>query len=160
MKLLLTVVCLLFSASWASADDPVALFGEDDPEMSAASAEARKELDRFLAFAETYSGEAALQVAFPTVSGEGYEHIWVIPFEEVEGGFKGILEGNPQDLGDLTIGSEVRFSRDQISDWGAVIDDRGYGYYTLRVLAPRLEEFKVKGLREWLSDEPLPPDWD
>lgn len=140
------------------AGDPVVMFSDDDPEMATAVKDALASLDRFLQFADENPDVSLVKVAFPAKGRSGDEIIWVDRFQGSED-FVGHLANHPNDLGDLTLGSQVRFSRTQIRDWGAVIDGQGYGHFTVRATLDRVSEEDAANLRFFLSDDPLPEGW-
>lgn len=158
MKTLLTLLLLFVSVTFASAGDQIILFEEDDPAMNTAIHQARESLEGFFSHTTKHADKTALKVAFPTSSG-GLEHIWVDNSARNGDRFTGTLANEPDDLGAWRNGSEVTFNHDQISDWGINIDGRGYGYFTVRVMLPRLDKESAAGLRAWLSEDPLPADW-
>ncbi|MEM9431935.1 MAG: DUF2314 domain-containing protein [Pseudomonadota bacterium] len=129
-----------------------------DPALNAAIDAARETLPLFLA--NSVTGEGALKVALPLETKDGYEHLWVAPFRErVDGTFEGVLTADPSHIETLEKGTLVTFSREDVTDWSAVIGGRGYGYFTLRAILHRVDPAKARVLSLFLADTPLPPEW-
>ncbi len=155
----------LWPLSVAAGDDVIG-FDTDDPVMSAAVREAQATLPRFMTQLGSdpwLAKTAFLKVALPvTVGNTGAtdEVIWVTGFRETAPGrFQGKLAREPDHLMGLSAGSTVGFATSQIRDWAAVIDGRGYGYYTLRVMLPVIEAEEAVELRGFLAPEPVPAGW-
>lgn len=152
---------ILLSINSALAEGQVMLFDDHDPEMNAAIEEARSNLPLFLEkiYEEEYADvRAGVKVALATYDN-GQEHIWVSPIWKTESGFSGNLVNEPVNIPNVSYGSEVNFTIDQISDWSIVIGDVRYGHYTTRVIIPRLDKATAKQIRASLSDNPLPQGW-
>lgn len=160
---LLASACL---AGSAHAQDPIIGYDKDDAAMNAAIAEARATLPLFLAQAFNDEGdsrdEALLKVGFPTTDAAGMdvEHIWVSPFAEREGGgFTGLLANEPMALGDLTVGDQVDFTADMVSDWHMTAPSgRFWGSFTSRVMHAQ-GAFGDTPFEMIFEDEAVPADW-
>lgn len=149
-----------------AAGDSVIGLASDDPVMSAAAREAQATLPRFMTRLSSdpwLAKTAFLKVALPvTVGNTGAtdEVIWVTGFRETAPGrFQGKLAREPDHLMGLSAGSTVGFATTQIRDWAAVIDGRGYGYYTLRAMLPVIKAEEAVELRDFLAPEPVPAGW-
>ena len=158
---LLGFIAAIFVSTQAFAGDPVILFADDDPELHTAMAKARDSLPGFLNFIASGSDNMdgfGLKVAF---QGDTHvEHIWVAEVvDHGEGRFSGRLANAPDQLGRLRIGDKVTFFDHQISDWSLVRDGKGYGFYTVRVMAAYMTPDQAGLLRGFLSDTPVPAEW-
>ena len=150
------------------AEDAVVNFGADDPEMSAAEAEAKASLPKFLIEVVGPDGYAiegtAVKVSFPTVdpesSGMDTEVIWVSPWAMSQGQFRGLLANEPVALGDLRVGDVVDFRQDQIHDWSYFGEDgKLYGNYSTRVMLPHIPAEQAAEFNDLLSANPIPDYW-
>lgn len=139
------------------AGDPVVRFASNDPEMSLAIDSARATLSGFLqqvADPGFNSESQAVKVVYLTPSQEE-EHIWVDVLRlNADGTVAGLVANVPHNLPDIHLGDPVIIQRDRISDWGYMQDGQLYGYYTLRVMLPRLPEADAVSIRGMLA--PLP----
>ncbi len=73
--------------------------------------------------------------------------------------FTGDLTNEPDDLAGLHHGDSVAFTYDQISDWYFTMNGKGYGYFTLRAMLPRLPKEQAEQFKEFLSPNPVPENW-
>lgn len=113
---------------------------DDDPEMRAAEAEARANLDGFLAeLASPGPGHTLHAVKASFRDGEIVEHMWVGRGLTWDGArFHGHLANEPVDIGNMREGQEVVVDRDEVEDWMYYDDDGAIvGGYTVRVLMDR-----------------------
>lgn len=150
----------------AHAGDPVVTFDDDDPAMNTAMEQARSTLDIFLTQVINEKGalhtDATLKVAFKVTAPDySDEIIWVSDISRTpNGSFTAYLANEPNYMENKRLGSEVRFTADQIRDWGYFdTDGRLYGHYTTRVLVKRLHNKQAKPILEVLSDKPMPKAW-
>ncbi len=161
-QIFLLILVLPFSAV---AGDETIGFSDDDPEMNAAMETARLYLDQFLDSFADYDGDGSaygVKVAMPVgdEASDDYsvEVIWVSPFRVLsDGSFVGFLANEPNYLPGLSFGSKVSFARNMIADWYIDVDGKVYGYYTIRVLLPYLDEQTQASVEASMYDGPLPP---
>ncbi|MEL7537160.1 MAG: DUF2314 domain-containing protein [Pseudomonadota bacterium] len=119
----------------------------DDPDMRAAMAKARAQIDRFRELTADPRLEAQIKVAFETSSGE-IEHLWAEVLA-VDADVVSVRYVTPPVS---HVGSLERLHEhnvDDIEDWVVFAEDgRIFGGYTQRVVFDRARE----------SGEPLPPE--
>jgi uncharacterized protein len=128
---------------------PVTFHSGDEPEIVAASQQARKtfryfwnqlslDFNRIVPALEL----ACLKVPFSeSINGEmRVEQMWVdqVNFDGVS--VTGILINAPNWLTSVQQGDEVMFPITQISDWLCVLDGQVYGAYTIQVLRSHMDE--------------------
>ena len=78
-------------------DDKVVNVARDDPDMTAAIAQARASLDQFLSLSEAPpAGTTDYKLKVEVKDGDTSEHFWIIPFHKTAGGFAGTLANEPQ----------------------------------------------------------------
>ena len=123
--------------------------GTDDAAMNAAVAKARGSLDTFLALAAAPPPDASrFRVSVEFRDGAAVEYLWVAPFRRVGDDFEGIVANRPATLHNIMLGERVRFSRDQIADWGYQQKGRQIGSFTVCVLMARMSPAEDAFLRE------------
>lgn len=108
----------------------------DRPEVTAASAEARKTLPIFWRHFDAKApgtGEFYIKVPFKT-RHDGQEHMWVEPVRRSPTEIVGRLADTPEDVDGVKPGDEVHFAPERVSDWSYVKADKTYGNFTTRVL--------------------------
>lgn len=148
------------------AGDPTVGFEKTDPVMNKAIGNAIGSLDLFLNAVSNTSGhfhaDGSLKVAFVVNSADmTAEIIWVDNLRlKKNGQFTGRLANEPNAMPGLKHGSKVRFSKDQIRDWGFFASDQKlYGHYTTRVLVKQLPKDQAAGILSVLSRKPVPAGW-
>lgn len=133
------ILTLLAGGDAAHAAEPIGdqtrLVNERDPAMNAAIAEARRTLDNFLAVSrQPPPGASGFKLKVMLSDEHGTEHVWFIAFKEIDGGFAGVLANEPRVVTSVTAGKVYPFKREQVSDWGYVLDGKQIGSYTVCAL--------------------------
>ena len=152
------LLCAVFAASFAFAQEQIeesqseakdsASLGITDPEMLRAIGQARASLDQFLALAENPEpGMSVFKVKVVIRDGEDIEFFWVTPFQRAENGFEGVLANSPDIVRSVRLGETIRFTRDDVTDWGYVRNGRQVGSFTSCVLFKYLQPQLVDYLR-------------
>ena len=115
---------------------PVVAFAPDDADHQAAKIQARLTLPSFWRAHEEHGefGDFLIKVGFPAAN-EGLEHVWLGRIRREPTGLRGVLENQPaHTLRRMTLGDEVEFSEDQVSDWAYRKGDLWFGHFTTRVM--------------------------
>ena len=152
------LLCAVFAGSIAIAQErgeeqlgagaEKASLGITDPEMLGAIAQARASLDQFLALADNPEpGMSVFKMKVVIRDGENREFFWVTPFKRAENGFEGVLANTPDIVRNVRLGETIRFSRDDVTDWGSVRNGRQVGSVTSCILFKYLEPQLVDYLR-------------
>ena len=162
MRNLFSILVFVMFTTLAHAGDEVIVTDPDDPGMIAAVEMARDKLTEFLADYATYKGRATdygVKVAFPVKrGGNEFEVIWVTFFDQIDDThFVGRLSNEPNFMPGLHLDSDVRFTLDMIQDWYILEGGKVYGYFTVRVLLPEMNEKTADEVRRSMHDNPLPP---
>jgi uncharacterized protein YegJ (DUF2314 family) len=144
---------LMLSSVVPNAEKPVQphsmLVPSQDAEMSAAMAKARASLDEFLAIAANPPpGADQFKLKVMLRDGSTIEHVWVTPFRATSEGFEGMLANAPRAVWTVRAGQNLRFTREQISDWGYVRDGVQVGSFTVCVLLERMPSEQAAQLRQ------------
>ena len=120
-----------------SSGPPILNVEEDDAEMNAAIAAAKKTLPFFEKNWQTMESDGfSVKFALPTSDGE-LEHIWFSPTSFNGNDVTGECANDPVKVPGLKLGDVRTVSRDSVSDWMIVVGNRCFGGYTIRVLASR-----------------------
>jgi uncharacterized protein YegJ (DUF2314 family) len=136
MKVAIATLSLLLSTwSAAVAQDKTILVQDANVRMQLAIQKAKRELPLFLQERANPSSTARdfkVKVAFQ--SGTTVEHMWVTPFRPNGSGFEGKLKNQPNLVTSLQWGQDVKFEREQISDWAYIKNGIQYGHFTTCVV--------------------------
>ncbi|KRB18447.1 MULTISPECIES: YegJ family protein [Mesorhizobium] len=130
-------------------DDKVVNVARDDPDMTAAIAQARASLDQFLALSDAPpAGTSDYKLKVEVRDGDTSEHFWIIPFHRTATGFAGTLANEPQAVHNVVAGQELEFTRNDVSDWGYTKNGRQVGSFTVCVLFKTMAKEDVDYYRE------------
>jgi uncharacterized protein YegJ (DUF2314 family) len=107
----------------------------DDRAMSDAIAKAQATLDQFLSvWRAKPAGASEFRLKVRIRDGVNSEHFWVEPFRPTQNGFEGILANEPRLVKHVKNGQQIRFQREDITDWGYVRDGKQIGSFTVCVM--------------------------
>ena len=137
----LLLLVLVASVAFAQKRDEseIVLVGTRDPDMVAAIRKARSELDSFLKLAANPPPETTgYKLKVMVRDGDATEHFWVTPFRLTNEGFEGLLANDPKIVHTVKSGQTVRFTRDDVSDWGYERSGRQVGSFTVCVLFTKM----------------------
>ncbi|MET0604876.1 MAG: DUF2314 domain-containing protein [Beijerinckiaceae bacterium] len=124
-------------------------YDDEDEDMSAAIAEARKALPHFLSALREGTADHYL-IKLPIWHSFGCEHIWMERVWEDGDMFVGNIANTPNLLKDVQVGSCCEIEKTEISDWAF---DRGgllHGAYTMRVMLTRMPDSEAEYWRRRL----------
>ena len=136
-KILLVILslCSFGTLSEEKIDDQIRYAHESDRAMNEAMAKARNKLDEFFIVAENPpKGAGGFKLKVMVSDDSGVEHLWFSPFQEVEGGYAGVLVNEPSIIKSMEYGQVYAFKQSQITDWGYVLNGKQIGSYTVCVL--------------------------
>lgn len=139
--LLLFALILQYQIAIAQARDEseVVMVGTTDPDMRTAIRTARSELDNFLkTAANPPAGTSGYKLKVMVTDAGKTEHFWVTPFRTTADGFEGVLANDPKTVKNVQAGQTLRFTRQEVSDWGYVLNGRQVGSYTVCVLFKKM----------------------
>ena len=150
-QLLLLVLLLLPGLVWAQDrrnEDPVFKVRTGDPEMEAAIGRARASLDEFLKIAAARpAGTENFKLKVAVRDRDRTEHFWVMPFRVTATGFEGELANEPRVVRNVRHGQIIRFTRDEVSDWGYRHNGRQVGSFTVCVILGRMPPAQAEQIR-------------
>jgi uncharacterized protein YegJ (DUF2314 family) len=133
-------------------DDLVVDVRADDPELVAARARARREIDAVI----LRNAEAPLEelsVKAPITDGIHVEHVWLADVRYADGVFTGTIDNDPQRVKMRRAGDVVSVKKEEISDYMYEKDGKIRGNYTLRALIDRLPPEEAEQYRGMLGPE-------
>ena len=132
-------------AQHAKVGDHVRNVAADDPAMTAAIAKARSTLDEFLAIAkDPPAGASGFKIKVMVTESAGVEHLWFTPFEQRGDAFVGVLANDPQVITSMMAGEVYEVRRDQVTDWGYVLDGKQKGSFTVCALFETMDPATVE----------------
>ncbi|MGE0045422.1 MAG: YegJ family protein [Hyphomonadaceae bacterium] len=145
------------------AGDPVVHYADDDAEMNAARAEARRTYPMFLAQFRAASPGARQRDYMVKLGLDGVfgrlEHIWVDNLHIEGDRIVGALANEPVELANMFRGSPVVVEEARVSDWAIISPQGMYGNFTTRVMMRDIAPDEAARLREVLAPTALPPGW-
>jgi uncharacterized protein YegJ (DUF2314 family) len=131
--------------------------GGEDEELRRIALQARAEFPDFIRRLQNPgAGEKGFRVKYPYPAGKGsgfrYEEIWLRDISFMEGKYHGKVANQPYYIPDLSLGDEVVFYGEDITDW--MYERKGYivGGLSIKYLAGRIPEpDRDRELNEWLD---------
>ena len=106
-----------------------------DPAISAAVRQAQAGLSEFLALAAKPPADTSgFRVQVMAEDSNGIETFWITPFRPLEQDFIGEVANQPRIVKSVTWGQQLRFTREQITDWGYLKNGRQVGSFTICAL--------------------------
>ncbi|HEY9236723.1 MULTISPECIES: YegJ family protein [Phenylobacterium] len=147
----------LVSACAREPEEQLIYTEDDDAEVLAATAEARKTLPIFWAKFEAKPAgydHFAVKVGLKTSAGNE-EHIWMDGLGRANGKVTGKLANEPYDLPGLKEGSLVEVDEAAVSDWQYSKGGKLYGHFTTRALSARANAAQRAQAAELFSPQPL-----
>ncbi|MFL6657036.1 MAG: YegJ family protein [Massilia sp.] len=116
----------------------------DDVEMEAAINKAQSTLDGFLVIAaKPPVGTEAFKLKVAITDGVHVEHFWIRPFHAIDGGFEGTVNNKPDLVHTVKLGQVIRFTRDDVSDWGYMKAGHQVGSFTVCAMFKHLPKEEV-----------------
>lgn len=145
MRLFLIVLLAMSTAAFAEpVDDQPVMIKSKDPEMAAAIQKAQATLDDFLKLhSKPPEGATEFKLKVKFTDSNATEFMWVMPFEQTETGFSGILADEPERVTSVRNGQKLTFARSDIADWGYAQDGKQKGSFTICVLFKHMPEEEV-----------------
>ncbi len=138
MKIILFAILSLYSLgvySKEKIDDQIRYADESDRVMNEAIEKARSTLDEYFSVAANPpDGADGFKLKVKVSDDSGVEHLWFSPFKEIEGGYAGVLVNEPGLIKSMEYGQVYAFKKNQITDWGYVLNGKQVGSYTVCAL--------------------------
>jgi uncharacterized protein YegJ (DUF2314 family) len=148
--LIAPLLVLGLTAFRASARDSNEVVSADrqDPAISAAVRQAQAGLTEFLALAaKPPANTSGFRVQVMAEDSNGIETFWITHFRPLEQGFIGEVANEPRIVKSVTWGQQLRFTREQITDWGYLKNDRQVGSFTICALFKEMPAEQVEYYR-------------
>lgn len=160
LMLAVASACLLVGCS-RNRDDAVAELAKDnivrveseDPEMTAAIAEARRTLPKFWeAFDSRQPGADGFALKVEIEDPNGTEHFWAGSLERKDGKIFGTIDNRPNIVKSVRFGERIEIPDARISDWTYMRGGKMYGNRTMRPLLKTMPDEEAKILRAMLAE--------
>lgn len=147
---LIVLLALALTAFSASARDSNELVASErqNPHVSAAVRHAQAGLSDFLALAAkppANTRDFKVQVMVEDING--IETFWITHFRPLDRGFIGEVANEPRIVKSVAWGQQLRFNREQITDWGYLNNDRQVGSFTVCALFKEMPAEQVEFYR-------------
>jgi uncharacterized protein YegJ (DUF2314 family) len=121
---------------------PLSWFGGENPEMNAAIAEAQSSFPDFIEViaGQSNDGTPSLDVALvkyafaATKAGAVVEHVFLGDVYSKGGVLWGVVNDNPLYTDEVSEGDEVIIDRERVSDWLYVVEGKGIGGFTFKLM--------------------------
>ena len=149
-SLIAPLLALSLTAFYASARDTneVVTADRQDPAVSAAVRQAQAGLVDFLPLAaKPPANTRDFKVQVMAEDSNGIETFWVTPFRALEQGFIGTVANEPRIVKSVVWGQQLRFTREQITDWGYLKNGRQVGSFTICALFKEMPPEQVEYYR-------------
>lgn len=135
------------------AKDGVTSVADDDAEMAAAIAKARKTLpDFWKVFEDPKQGETRFALKVAIRDENGAEHFWVNELERKGGKVFGEVNNDPNTVKSVKLGQRIEIPPADVSDWTYTRDGKMHGNFTLRALFKHIPPKDVEALKKLLAD--------
>jgi uncharacterized protein YegJ (DUF2314 family) len=106
-----------------------------NPAISAAVRQAQAGLTDFLKLAAAPpAGTRDSRVQVMVEDGYGIEAFWITHFRPLEQGYIGEVANEPRVVKSVSWGQQLRFTREQVTDWGYLRNGRQVGSFTVCAL--------------------------
>jgi uncharacterized protein YegJ (DUF2314 family) len=139
---------LCLTTTQAAGSDRIVSADRQDPAIAAAVRDAQAGLDGFLQLAANPPANThGYKVQVMVVDDYGIETFWVLRFRPFEDGFIGELANQPRIVKSVTWGQQLRFDREQITDWGYLKKGRQVGNFTVCALFKQMPADQVEFYR-------------
>lgn len=130
--------------------DPMFFAHQDNEMMKAASEKARQTADNFISEMQIpgtdFHGSVKVRV---TDNGQA-EYIWLDELEYGDGTFRGVINNNPQCVGNIKLGDPWTVGKDEIVDWLYRKNGKLYGNFTYKMAIQKWpREKQVVALKDY-----------
>ncbi len=131
--------------------DTLITSGYDEKEMDAAIAQARNEVDRFIAELSKPTGTDHA-VKAPIEDAGRTEHFWLTQLKYQNGQFEGTINNEPGVVKNVELGQKWKIKKNEISDWLYMRDGKMHGNYTMRPLLKTMPKDEAAKFRSMLAE--------
>lgn len=146
--LIAPLLTLCLTPLQAAETDRIVTADRQDPAISAAVRQAQAGLDDFLQLAaKPPANTSGYKVQVMVSDAYGIETFWVVRFRALDDGFIGELANEPRIVKSVTWGQQLRFGREQITDWGYLKNGRQVGNFTVCALFKQMPAEQVEFYR-------------
>lgn len=125
--------------------------GYDEKEMDAAIAQARNEIDGFVANLQKGADQNYAVKAAITDNGKT-EHFWLVDVKFADGKFSGKIGNDPGIVTNVKAGQDWSVAKAEVSDWMFMRGGKIHGNYTMRPLLKTLPPQEAEKMRSMLAN--------
>ena len=118
---------------------PMVQVDDQDPDLAAGTAEARRRLPEFLEAWQRKDGQG-FSIKAPVTAGGSTEHIWINVDEVRDDRIGGRLGNEPVNLGGMKIGDRVDVALSEVEDWVVIRGGAPVGLFTARAVGKNLKK--------------------
>ena len=134
MRTLSILAVVMFGSLGCERNDPMRVTIHD-PQLAAASAQARSEINNFLtAMHSPTANQSNFMICAEFSSGTVPEYLWVGYLQYRDGGFTGRIVTPPKPATGLTNGQRVQVGLSNVTDWAYLENGKLIGGFTSRLL--------------------------
>lgn len=150
-KIMKFPVLLLILSVFSCTQDKTVTVSPGDPEMNAAIARARSEVDDFIKIMQGGNRQVSVKVG---IEDHGkVEHFWLKDVTYENGIFSGLIDNEPEIVRNTAMGRKVSVKKEEISDWLYIQDGRMMGNYTLRAALKKMPDKEAAAIRKQVGWE-------
>ena len=126
---------------------------DDDPEMVAAIAKARRTLPKFWqAFEKRDRGETNFSLKIMITDKQRIEHFWLTDIARQDGKVMGTINHAPKVVSNAKRGERLEIPEAKIQDWSYMRGGKMIGNQTIKPLFKRMPADQVAALKNYLED--------
>ena len=143
----------LLTACSTKRDKVVKGVEDEDPEMVAAIAKARRTLPRFWqAFENRDRGETNFSLKIMITDKERIEHFWLTDIARQDGKVMGTISHAPKIVSNAKRGERLEIPEAKIQDWSYMRGGKMIGNQTIRPVLKRMTAEEAAALKNVLED--------
>jgi len=142
MRIIPSLFAIVFWCIGCERNDPMKVtMVARDPQLEAASAEARSSITNFItALRSPAANQSNFVICVEFTSGHAMEAVWIGYLRYGEKGFDGLVATAPKSIPRLTNNQPVQMPLSRVIDWAYMEDDRLIGGFAERVRRSRMSE--------------------
>ena len=126
---------------------------DDDPEMVAAIAKARRTLPQFWqAFEKRDRGETEFSLKIKITDKKRIEHFWLTDIARRDGKVMGTINHAPNFVASVKLGDRLEIPEAKIQDWSYMRGGKMIGNETIKPLFKMMTADQVAALKNYLED--------
>jgi len=151
--LLIIGVSLALLTACSKRDKVVHGVGDDDPEMIAAIAKARRTLPQFWqTFEKRDRGETNFSLKIKITDKTRIEHFWLTDIERQDGKVMATIKNSPNIVANVKRGDRLEIPEAKIQDWSYMRGGKMIGNETIKPMLKTMRAEEAAALKGFLED--------